>query len=233
MGSRASAAAWGLLLAASGQAQQFYAPTRPPYAPVPAPPVNPVFVSPSIPPPGEPLARRTPTPLAPGNPQAREIQPDSSSFDAIIAALYESVSHGPEYEPDWARMRSLFLPAGRLIPPKRPSDATFTVLDFEGFREFFTKATVAAKQRGESGAFFETELSRQLDCFGHVCQAFSTYASRRAPSDPTPFARGINSIQLVNDGRRWWIASVAWDTERPDNPIPPRDDSKRKSRPPD
>ena len=32
--------------------------------------------------------------------------------------------------------------------------------------------------------------------------------------------RGINSIQLVNDGKRWWIASVVWDTEQPDNPIP-------------
>ena len=166
-----------------------------------------------------------PRPTPPPNPSAI-VQPDGSSVDAIVAALYESVSHGPEYEPNWARMRSLFLPAGKLIPPKRPSDATFTVLDFEGFREFFMKATAAAKQRGETGAFFEIEVSRQLDCFGNVCQAFSTYASRRAPSDPSPFARGINSIQIVNDGRRWWIASVAWDTERPDHPIPARYDKK-------
>ena len=215
----ASVATLGFLLAASGP-QQFYAPTRPPYAPVPAPPVHPVFVSPSIPPPGEPLARRTPTPLAPGNPQEQKIQSDGSSVDAIIAALYESVSHGPEYEPDWKRMRDLFLPAGILIPPKRPSETTFTVLDLDGFQDFFTKGTLAAKQRGETGAFFEIEASRRLDCFGNVCQAFSTYESRRAPSDASPFARGINSIQLVNDGRRWWIASVAWDTERPGNPIP-------------
>ena len=221
------AAAWGILLAASAQ-EQFYAPTRPPGAPVAPPPVNPVFLSPSIPPPGEPLARRTPTPLAPGNPQARPVAADGSSVDAVVAALYESVSHGPEYEPNWERMRGLFLPVGMLIPPKRPDQETFTVLDFDGFRDFFMKATAAAKQRGESGAFFEREVARTLDCFGHVCQAFSTYESRRAPSDPKPFARGINSIQLVNDGRRWWIASVAWDTERPDHPIPPRYDSRRK-----
>jgi hypothetical protein len=221
-----AAAGFGILFAASMAAQQFYAPTRPPYAPVPAPPVHPVFVSPSMVPPGEPLARRTPTPLPPGNPQARGIQSDGSSVDAIIAALYASVSHGPESEPNWKRMQSLFLPAGILIPPKRPSETTFTVLDLDGFQDFFTKATVAAKQRGETGAFFETEADRQLDCFGNVCQAFSTYASRRAPSEPQPFARGINSIQLVNDGNRWWIASVAWDTERTDNAIPARYDKK-------
>lgn len=163
----------------------------------------------------------TPTP----NPSAT-VQPDGASVDAIIAALYESVSHGPEYEPNWKRMRTLFLPAGKLIPPKRPNDDAFTVLDLDGFQSFFMKATEAAKQRGQSGAFFEKEVARTLDCFGTVCQAFSTYASRRAPSDPKPFARGINSIQLVNDGRRWWIASIAWDTDRPDNAIPPEYDEK-------
>jgi hypothetical protein len=216
MGSKALAAACGILLAGSARGQ-FYAPTRPPHAPVPAPPVHPVFLSPSIPPPGEPLARRTPTPLAPGNPQER---PDGSSVDAIISALYGSVSHGPEYEPNWTRMRNLFLPTGRFIPPKRPNSETVTVLDFDGFRSLFRKGTEAAKQRGDSTAFFEVEVARTLDCFGNVCQAFSTYESRHAPADANPFASGINSIQLLHDGRRWWIASVAWDTLRPDNPIP-------------
>ena len=146
----------------------------------------------------------------------------------VIAALYQSVSHGPEYEPNWRRMQNLFLSAGKFIPPKRPNAETFTVLDFDGFQSLFTKGTEAARQRGDSTAFFETEVSRQLDCFGNVCQAFSTYASRRASSDPEPFARGINSIQRVNDGKRWWIASIAWDTERPDdsNPIPAQYDKK-------
>ena len=35
-----------------------------------------------------------------------------------------------------------------------------------------------------------------------------------------PFVHGINSIPLVSDGRRRCIVSVAWDTERPDGPIP-------------
>ena len=32
--------------------------------------------------------------------------------------------------------------------------------------------------------------------------------------------RGINSIQLFYDGTRWWVLSVFWDNERPDQPIP-------------
>ena len=145
---------------------------------------------------------------------------DTASVDAVIAALYASVSHPDGQEPDWRRMRNLFLPVGMLVPPKRPGEDAFTVLDVDGFREFFRQGMAAAKQRGETNAFYEIEVGRRLDCFGNVCQAFSTYESRRAPSDPKPFMAGINSIQLLNDGQRWWIASVAWDSERPNNPIP-------------
>jgi hypothetical protein len=146
---------------------------------------------------------------------------DGASADTAILALYESVSHPDGVEPDWARMRKLFLPVGMLIPPKQPRDDMFTVVDVDGFRDRVRKGMAAAKQKGESNAFYEKEVARRLDCFGNVCQAFSTYEGRRAPSDEKPFVSGINSIQLVNDGQRWWVASVVWDTERANNPIPP------------
>jgi hypothetical protein len=54
---------------------------------------------------------------------------------------------------------------------------------------------------------------------GNVTQVFSSYESRHSPSDK-PFDRGINSIQLLNDGKRWWVLSILWDSERADNPLP-------------
>jgi hypothetical protein len=166
----------------------------------------------------------TPAPIAAQKPDlvraARPAAQDGASVDAAVAALYESVSHPESSEPDWARMRELFLPVGMLIPPKPARDDIFTVLDVDGFQERVRKGAAAAKQRGEPTAFFEKEIARRSDCFGNICQVFSTYEARRSPADEKPFARGINSIQLVRDGRRWWIASVIWDTERADNPIP-------------
>jgi hypothetical protein len=32
--------------------------------------------------------------------------------------------------------------------------------------------------------------------------------------------RGINSIQLFNDGSRWWILSIYWQHETPQHAIP-------------
>jgi len=138
-----------------------------------------------------------------------------------VAALYESVSHGSGSQPDWERMRGIFLPAGMIVPPRRPEEDLFTALDLNGFQDKVRRAMASIEQKGEPTAFFEREVARRADCFGNVCHVFSTYESRHAPLDEKPFARGVNSIQLLNDGKRWWIASVTWETERPDNPIPP------------
>jgi hypothetical protein len=170
-----------------------------------------------------PLSAQNPPPAnrRPAQPAAkRSSDSDGASVDAILAALYASVSHDSATEPNWERMRSIFLEVGMLIPPKNPKSDMFTVLDVDGFEQRVREGMATAKAKGDPTSFFEREIARRLDCFGNVCQAFSTYESRRAPSDEKPFVRGINSIQLVNDGRRWWIASVVWDTERADNSIP-------------
>jgi hypothetical protein len=145
---------------------------------------------------------------------------DAASVEAIVSALYASVSHGPDASPDFDRMRRIFLYVGMLVPPKTPG-TDFRAMDVDQFAERYEKSVAARKEKGEPATgFFERELARRTDCFGNICQVFSTYESRHSPADATPFQRGINSIQLLRDGNRWWIASVVWDTERPDNPIP-------------
>jgi hypothetical protein len=142
---------------------------------------------------------------------------DASSVDAILAALYASVSHGPDSSPDFERMRGIFHYVGMLVPPKKPGEEGFTVMDVDSFAERYKKSI---EKKGQATGFFEREIARRADCFGNLCQIFSTYESRTSASDPKPLERGINSIQLLRDGKRWWIVSVAWDVERPDSPIP-------------
>jgi hypothetical protein len=49
---------------------------------------------------------------------------------------------------------------------------------------------------------------------------WSTYESRHAAGDAKPFARGVNSIQIVHAQGRYWLASVLWDDERPGLTLP-------------
>jgi hypothetical protein len=67
--------------------------------------------------------------------------------------------------------------------------------------------------------FHEKEIHRTSRTFGNITHVFSTYETRQAPTGPV-IARGVNSIELFHDGRRWWIAAAVWDSERPGNPIP-------------
>ena len=68
--------------------------------------------------------------------------------------------------------------------------------------------------------FHEREITRRSERFGRIVHVWTTYESLHTLSDPQPFARGINSIQLFHDGSRWWILSVYWQGESPSEPIP-------------
>ncbi len=163
----------------------------------------------------------TPTPLPFKEPKPLEVQPDGSSVDSIVTALYAAVSHGPDGEPNWKRLRDLFLPGARIVPPRAAGAETFGVLDADAFEGRIRRYIAGRRERRERLGFTEREIARRENRFGDVCLVFSTYETLWAPHDPKPFARGVHSIQLVSNGRRWWIATLVWDTERPDNPVPP------------
>ena len=140
---------------------------------------------------------------------------DVATPDAVIKALYDVISGPAGQKRDWNRFTSLVVPNGRFIPTgKRPDgSAVARVMSADDY--------AAASGPGlERGGFFEREISRKTEQYGVIMHAFSTYESRRTADDPKPFARGINSIQLLQDGGRWWIVTVYWDSERPGNELP-------------
>ena len=112
-------------------------------------------------------------------------------------------------------MRSLFVPGARLIPAVASASggATARVLDVDGYIQ---RSGAVLERDG----FFEHEIARKMEAFGNVAHVFSTYESKHASTDAKPFARGINSLQLLKDGDRWWIVTIFWDSEKPGHPIP-------------
>jgi hypothetical protein len=81
--------------------------------------------------------------------------------------------------------------------------------------EFVRDAGVVFAKEG----FYENAIVNKTDAYGKVAQVFSSYESRKSVGEK-PFQRGINTIQLLNDGKRWWVVSILWDSERADNPLP-------------
>lgn len=159
-----------------------------------------------------PLAAQEAAPEAPAIPTADPA--DVESIDAILAALYDVIS-GPAGERDWDRFRSLFTPNAILVPmvPRPDGSNPVRVLTAEEY------ISTVGPYFGEN-PFYEVEAGRTLDRYGNVANAMSAYESRRDPGEE-PFARGVNTITLVTDGERWYVAAVAWDQEREGNPFPP------------
>jgi hypothetical protein len=147
---------------------------------------------------------------------------DVDTVEHLISSLYDVIS-GPAGQPrDWDRFRSLFLPDGRLgiiradapakdNQPAHHSDAVFRTPDM-----YVERNDPYFKTNG----FFERGIANRIEEFGNLVQVWSTYESRHTMADSTPFARGINSIQIVRAQGRFWLANVMWDDERPGLTLP-------------
>lgn len=141
---------------------------------------------------------------------------DVASVDAILAALYASISGPAGAERDWPRFRTLMAPGARLMPTGRTAQGEGRMRVWTS-EEYITAASPGLMRNG----FYEREIGRTMERYGNIVHVMSAYDSKRTLEDPEPFQRGINSIQLWNDGARWWIVSIFWEAETPANPIPP------------
>jgi len=142
---------------------------------------------------------------------------DVESIGSIITATYDAISGSAGEVRDWDRFRELFAEGATLSYVTRDEDGAYsrTIRSPSGYIE----SSGAALERD---GFFEKEIYQVAESYGMIAHVFSTYESRRRENDTAPFARGINSFQLMNDGNRWWVVSIYWQSEGAENPIPSR-----------
>ena len=153
---------------------------------------------------------------APGNAvcQSEPRPADVATLDGIIKAYYEVVS-GPAGQPrDWARDSSLHHAEAQVLivgsdADGRPTPQVMTLGDFH----------LRSNDLAEAG-FFEYEIHRKTQIHGAIAHVWSTYEWQTREDGPVG-GRGINSIQLVFDGKRWWITSWMFDGRSDAPPVPP------------
>jgi len=138
---------------------------------------------------------------------------DVDSIEHIIAAVYDVIS-GPAGPRDWDRFRSLYYPGARMIPSHRNDKGVVTAQALSP-DEYATRAQDFFSKEG----FFENAVANRVETWDHIAHVWSTYESRHAKGEK-PFARGINSFQLLHDGSRWWILTVYWESEDATHPLP-------------
>jgi len=138
---------------------------------------------------------------------------DVKTIDGLMRAYYEVVSGPAGAAPDRRRDEVLHHPDALIGMPVRDSAGAESLVTMS-LAEFYERAGGV-----RDVPFYEWELSRRVERFGMIAHVWSTYASSDRPGGP-PQSRGINSIQLYFDGRRWWVMGWIYDREREGKPIP-------------
>ena len=156
-------------------------------------------------------------PPPPSQPVVTSVPPakdaDVATIDGLMAALYDVISGPAGQARDFNRMRSLFIPGGRMMPVGGKTK------DQVGIRLLTVNDYVASSgplllEKG----FHEKELARKTEQFGNIANVFSTYEAKIDKDNLT--LRGINTLQLMNDGKRWWVVSLMWQPETPELKLP-------------
>jgi hypothetical protein len=140
---------------------------------------------------------------------------DVSSVESIVAALYDVISGDPGAPRDWDRFRNLFVPDARLIPTRKEEGGNFTykAITPEEYVQLFSSRI--------STGFFERELHQVKEEYGTIVHLFSTYETREKKDGPVT-NRGVNSIQLLKAGNRYYVVNIFWCAESLGFPLPDR-----------
>jgi hypothetical protein len=139
---------------------------------------------------------------------------DVQSLDGIVAALYDVISGGIGEPRNWSRMRSLFIPEARIMaisPKKESKDLGLRIMSIS---DYIANAGPSLIENG----FREKEISRKTEQWGELAHLFTSYEAVTEKDGVT--RRGINSVQLMHDGNRWWIVSLLFEAERAQLALP-------------
>jgi hypothetical protein len=139
---------------------------------------------------------------------------DVSTIEGIVTASYETISGGVGVARQWGRDRTLFDPDSRSVAVGMNAKTGAVTTRGSTEQEFADQADASMVKDG----FTERELRHVIKRFGNMATVLSSYEGSAASGKV--ITRGVNIFQLYFDGKRWWILSMVWDTERPDNPIP-------------
>ncbi len=133
---------------------------------------------------------------------------DLAAIGRAIDDTYAVISGPAGQKRDFDKMRTLFAPGAtlRVIGPKGLSGGTVD--------DYIAKSGPVLEKEG----FTERELSRRVEVYGNLATAWSSYDGRTESGKI--HVRGINSFQLVQLDGKWLVASILWQPESPELPLP-------------
>jgi len=140
---------------------------------------------------------------------------DQKKIDAAVQDIYATISGPAGKARDWEHWKELFTTDGKLgvVITGKDGQTKLRTLTPDEF-------IASSGKYMESKGFYEKEIHREMQRYAHLVQVFSTYECRTNETDAQPMMRGINSIVLVEEAGKLKIASLIWEQETQQNPLP-------------
>ncbi|WP_017732931.1 hypothetical protein [Nafulsella turpanensis] len=133
------------------------------------------------------------------------------TIDGTINEVLKIVSGEKGVKRNWEAFRFLFTPNAQITVLRHEENnvnvpVTYSLEEFVrlGMRFY------------ENDGFIEYELSKTINEYNGIAHAFQSYYAKELEIEE----QGINSYQLVHDGKRWWIVSLLWTNNRNGVPLP-------------
>lgn len=123
----------------------------------------------------------------------------------LIDNFYEIISGKAEEQRNWNSFRSLFFTNAHLMPMRFNSnkECVSVPVDVESYILGLDKFL-------KTKDFYEYGLNYEISIWGNIAHVYSKYEAKRSLEDNEPFKRGVNLVQLINDGNRWKILNMSW-----------------------
>ncbi len=123
------------------------------------------------------------------------------TIEGTIGEIYKIISGERGENRNWEAFRQLFTP-----------DAQFSVLSHDktgnGKVKTFTleEFVRVGMDAYEKDGFVEKPLKTVINQYNGIANVFQSYYAKELDFEE----EGVNSLQLIFDGKRWWITSVLW-----------------------
>jgi hypothetical protein len=141
---------------------------------------------------------------------------DVATVDAVVKAYYESLSgEDGDRRAFKKRYASLFARGASIVTPTLQNDRGESVPQIRGIEDWMTRYP-----DDREGSFYEWEVSRRTEEFGHMASVYSTYQIRTHKSDTEPRRHGITHFNLARIDGRWWIVTLQWSGTEASKPLP-------------
>ncbi len=135
-------------------------------------------------------------------------------IDSVVHRLYKGLSFDDGQWKDAEKIEPFFFSDSRIISNFGIAPQATTIEQYiAAVRSNILKQGIITIE--------EMEIFSKTDVFGKVAQRLSTYEIKFSFKEKNEVVRrGINLLQLINDGGIWKVSSIIWDRESDQLKIP-------------